>query len=159
MLNAYRLGIGMMLLNKKGKVFTGKRIGFPSTWEMPKGGIDKGELPKEALYREAVEEISTTNFKIIAESNNWLKCNFPIEFCKKFWNGKYIGQKQKWFLLVFLGQDSEINICTKEAEFKSWRWSDINDLTKTVVEFKRPLYKSVIKEFKPLILNYFNAAI
>lgn len=148
-----------MLFNKKGGVLVCQRAVSPFTWGMPGGGIDGKETPGETLYREATEEISTTNFKIIAESNNWLKCDYPTRFCKKWWNEKYIGQKQKWFLLEFLGQDSEININTEKPEFANWKWINIDDLEETVVEFKRLLYKSIVKKFKPLISDYFNEAI
>jgi putative (di)nucleoside polyphosphate hydrolase len=154
MSKAYRLGIGIVLINQEGKILIGKRFDshddYPA-WQMPQGGIDGKEAPKEAMYREAMEEIGTNNFKIIAESANWLSYDFPEEFIKMAYNGMFVGQKQKWFLLKFLGTDSEININTENREFTDWKWIDISDLEGIIIDFKKPLYANIVKEFKPLI--------
>jgi putative (di)nucleoside polyphosphate hydrolase len=154
MLNSYRLGVGIMLFNKKGEIFIGERISPSDVWQMPQGGIDDNEVPKDALYREVGEEIGTTNWKLIAELEDWLHYDFPEMFREEWFGGEYIGQKQKWFLLQFLGQDSDININTHEPEFLNWKWVDIAHLAEIIADFKKAMYLKVIKEFHPLILQH-----
>lgn len=137
-----------MLLNKEGKVFVGQRIDqISEAWQMPQGGIDGGEEPKEAALRELKEEIGTNNVTILAETKDWLFYNLPEELISKMWNGKYKGQKQKWFLAEFNGSDDEINIKTAHQEFSEWKWVEPEKIPELIVEFKRNLYKKLLYEF------------
>ena len=153
MSNLYRLGIGMMMLNSKNQAFVAERKKPKNAWQMPQGGIEMNELPQDALLREAMEEIGTNNFHIITESSNWLKYDFPLKYKRKWFSGKYIGQKQKWFLLNFLGDDDEININTVGAEFVSWKWIDVNELEEMIVDFKKEMYRNIVSEFNTVILK------
>ena len=153
MSNLYRLGVGIMMLNSKNQVFVAERKKPKNAWQMPQGGIEMNESPHDALLREAMEEMGTNNFYIIAESNNWLKYDFPLKYKRKWFKGKYIGQKQKWFLLNFLGNDDEININTVGAEFINWKWIDINKLEEMIVDFKREMYRDIMSEFNTIILK------
>ena len=144
----YRPCTGLMLLNTEKLVFVGQRIDTTmEAWQMPQGGIDDGEDPEDCAFRELKEEIGTNNAEIISRSNGWLTYELPDDLIGKVWGGKYRGQKQIWFLMNFLGNDSDINLETHHPEFSSWRWVDINDLPRMIVPFKRELYQSVIKEF------------
>lgn len=148
----YRKCAGIMLFNKEGKIFVGKRIdNHGDAWQMPQGGIDYGEDEKIAALRELHEETSVQNVKIIAESKEWLKYNLPDSLRNKLWGGKYKGQMQKWYLMEFLGYDDEINIKVKNAEFKEWKWVDIDLLPDLIVEFKRDIYAKLVSEFKPIL--------
>ena len=153
MSNLYRLGIGMMMLNSKNQVFVAERKKPKNAWQMPQGGIEVNELPQDALLREAMEEIGTNNFHIIAESSNWLKYDFPLKNKRTWFKGKYMGQKQKWFLLNFLGKDDEININTVGAEFINWKWIDVNKLEEMIVDFKKEMYRNIVSEFNSIILK------
>ena len=149
-----RLGVGIILLNDENKVFVGKRIDNPGKyWQMPQGGIDKNETFLEAAKRELEEETGIKTIKIIKELNEWFTYYLPKNLLGKIWKGKYGGQKQKWFIMKFIGKNYEINIKTKKAEFKEWKWININELTKVVVKFKYDVYKSIVKELKLLNLN------
>lgn len=147
-----RPGIGIMILNNKNQVFVGKRIDSRG-WQMPQGGIDLGETPSSAALREMEEEIGCGKGKIIAESKKWYSYNLPDSLIPKLWNGKYCGQKQKWFLIEYHGMDEEINLLTDIPEFEDWQWIDVAELTKIVVPFKRKLYKKVLSEFHEIIRN------
>lgn len=148
----YRLGVGMMIINQENKVFVGKRIDTKAeAWQMPQGGIDLGETPSRAAFREMEEEIGCANGKIIAESKSWYSYNLPKFLIPKLWDGHYKGQKQKWFLLEFYGSDADINLNTKFPEFDDWRWIEIDDLYSLIVPFKKRLYKAVIEEFRQFI--------
>ena len=147
-----RTGIGIILLNSKNKVFVGKRIDNPNKyWQMPQGGVDKNENYLEAAHRELREETSIINTKLLKEINKWFTYELPDDLIGKIWKGKYKGQKQKWFIMRFTGNEKEINIKTKNPEFKEWKWIDINQLTNIVVKFKIELYKKIIKELKYLL--------
>ena len=147
-----RTGIGVILLNSKNKVFVGKRIDNPNKyWQMPQGGVDKNENYLEAAHRELKEETSIINIKLLKEINKWFTYELPDDLIGKIWKGKYKGQKQKWFVMRFVGNEEEINIKTKNPEFKEWKWIDINQLTNSVVKFKVKLYKEIIKELKYLL--------
>ena len=124
MLDEYRMGVGIFLLNEKKKLWVGKRIDFKTNfWQMPQGGIDCNESPKEAMIRELGEEVGLKkNFKIVDETKNWLSYQLPQEIKKKVWNGKYVGQKQKWFACKFFGLDDEINLESHKPEFSEWKW-------------------------------------
>ena len=150
---AYRKGVGFMILNNDRKVWvgqrrdTGKLIG-PNTWQMPQGGINGTEAPWQAALREMKEEIGTVNIRLITESRDWISYDFPEELHTTLWGGRYVGQTQKWFLVEFLGKDSEINIDTRHPEFIAWRWVDAGQLPALIVPFKRELYLRVLEEFK-----------
>tara|TARA_B100001093_G_C26563485_1_gene899788 strand:- start:259 stop:753 length:495 start_codon:yes stop_codon:yes gene_type:complete len=146
----YRKGVGMMLLNKKGKIFVGQRFDKDkAAWQMPQGGIDKGESSIIALKRELEEETGiNSNFEIIKKSHKKYKYDLPLYLQKKLWRGKFKGQEQIWFLIRFLGNDNEINIKTKKPEFKKWMWVSTNELMKIIVPFKKELYANVLEEFK-----------
>ena len=148
---SYRPCVGLMVINEKKNIFTGQRLDFTSTaWQMPQGGIDEGEEDLNAAFRELREETSITqrNVELLAVSKNWFSYDLPIELIPKLWNGLYRGQKQKWFLMKFVGDDSAINLNTEIPEFSCWRWSTKDQLIESIVPFKKELYKSVIKEFQ-----------
>tara|TARA_B100000686_G_C16699259_1_gene922365 strand:+ start:887 stop:1366 length:480 start_codon:yes stop_codon:yes gene_type:complete len=147
-----RLGVGIVLLNLEDKVFVGKRIDNPANfWQLPQGGIDKNEDFLSAAKRELKEETGVKSVKIIKQLDKWLTYELPKNLLGKIWKGKYRGQKQKWFIMRFVGNEKEININTKNAEFKEWKWIEINQLPKIVVKFKLEVYKSIVKELNILI--------
>ena len=151
----YRPCVGIMLYNLEGKVFTGKRIDYKSSaWQMPQGGIEPGEEAKKAAIRELFEEtnISEEYIEFVHQIDEWLYYDIPKEMVSKFWNGKFKGQKQKWFLFKFLGSDSEINIITKNPEFSAWKWTSLESLTEEIVSFKKPIYKIVLEKFKQYLI-------
>ena len=144
----YRPGVGMVLFNREGKVFVAQRSDMISAaWQMPQGGIDSGEEPRDTALRELEEEIGTNKAEILAETADWLSYDLPIELVPKIWKGRYRGQRQKWFALRFLGSDADINIETKHAEFRAWRWEELHRVPAQIVSFKRDLYKQPIEEF------------
>ncbi len=146
----YRSGVGILLVNQNKKIFVGKRIDNQSdSWQMPQGGIDVGEDEDVAMFRELQEEtgISSQFVKIIKKSDNYFYYDLPYKLQKKFWGGKYLGQRQRWYLLEFLGDDSNINITTQEPEFSEWKWVEKVDLINLIVSFKRELYQQIISEF------------
>jgi putative (di)nucleoside polyphosphate hydrolase len=116
-------------------------------WQMPQGGIDAGETPREAALRELEEEIGTAKAEIMAESRDWLTYELPDWLVPKVWGGRYRGQRQKWFAMHFTGVDADINIATETPEFLDWKWEDINRLPELIVPFKRKLYQDVVAEF------------
>jgi putative (di)nucleoside polyphosphate hydrolase len=147
----YRPGVGIMLLNRSGQVFVARRIDMPSdAWQMPQGGIDPGETPLAAAWREMREEIGTDRARLLAESRVWLRYDLPRELVPKLWRGRYRGQQQKWFAFRFLGEDKDIDIATPHPEFSAWRWAPMDELPALIVPFKRQLYRDLIAEFGPL---------
>ncbi|MFQ5773696.1 MAG: RNA pyrophosphohydrolase [Kiloniellaceae bacterium] len=147
----YRPGVGLMLLNRRGQVFVARRIDTPgAAWQMPQGGIDEGETPREAAWRELREEVGTTKAEIVAESRAWLRYDLPPDLVPKVWGGRFRGQKQKWFALRFLGTDADIDIATAEPEFSAWRWAELDELPELIVPFKRRLYVELVAEFRHL---------
>lgn len=147
----YRPCVGIMLLNAQNKVFAARRIDTRAeAWQMPQGGIDEGEDPRTAALREMREEIGTDKAEIIAESAGWLEYDLPQELVPKLWGGRYRGQKQKWFALRFLGQDSDIDINTETPEFLEWKWVEMQELPSLIVPFKRALYERLVEEFRHL---------
>jgi putative (di)nucleoside polyphosphate hydrolase len=148
----YRRGVGIMLLNERNEVFVAQRIDMPSdAWQMPQGGIDEGESPLDAAWREMAEEIGTANAKLLARTRGWLRYDLPEELAATLWKGRYRGQEQKWFAFRFVGQESEINIATDRAEFSTWRWAAMASLPDLIVPFKRQLYVDVVAQFGHLI--------
>ena len=143
----YRKGVGMMVFNDQKKIFVGKRIDNQEAWQMPQGGVDENEDYETAAKRELFEETGIQSIRIIKKSSNEYIYDLPEHLIGKIWKGKYKGQKQEWFLIKFLGPDSEININQKHPEFNEWKWVNINDLPNLIVSFKKNLYLSVIKEF------------
>ncbi len=146
----YRRCVGIMLVNAAGKVFVGQRIDTEGAWQMPQGGIDKGEKPREAALRELVEEtgIPADLVTVEAKHPDWLTYNLPHDIVPKIWKGRYQGQKQRWFLLRFQGDDTQINIQTEHPEFSHWKWLDPDALVENIVPFKREIYAAVIAGFK-----------
>lgn len=144
----YRRGVGIVLLNDRGKVFVAERIDTPGAWQMPQGGIDKNETPREAALRELHEEIGTDKARIIAVTRTWLRYDLPEDLQAKIWKGKYRGQEQKWFLMRFTGGDADINIATVHPEFAAWKWLAFASLPRLIVGFKREIYKQVVAAFR-----------
>ena len=146
---AYRPCVGIVLI-KKGKIFAGQRLDYKSSaWQMPQGGIEDNESPKDAAFRELKEEtgIKKKHIKIILESKNWLRYDLPEELISKLWNGKFVGQKQKWFAMEFFGSDTDININTKFPEFSQWKWMTADQLINSIVPFKKNVYKKILTKF------------
>lgn len=144
----YRPGVGIMLLNRAGQVLVAQRIDMArAAWQMPQGGIDKGESPRAAAWRELKEEIGTDAAELIAESRGWLRYDLPAEVAARRWRGRYRGQTQKWFVFRFLGRDEDIDIATEKPEFSEWKWADMAELPELIVPFKRAVYRSLIDEF------------
>jgi putative (di)nucleoside polyphosphate hydrolase len=151
----YRPGVGIMLLNDEGSVFVAQRIDMPSdAWQMPQGGIDKGETPLEAAWREMLEEIGTNRAELLAESRDWLTYDLPRDLAARLWRGRFRGQRQKWFAFRFTGTDRDIDITSHDhPEFSNWRWAPMIDLPALIVPFKRHLYQQLVDEFRPLIAS------
>ncbi len=148
----YRPCAGMMVLNRDNQVFVARRIGLASEyWQMPQGGIDKGEDPLDAAVRELEEEIGTRNVELMFSLDEWLLYDLPDELVGKVWKGRYRGQKQKWFLFRFLGADSDINIVTDHPEFSEWKWTDLDQVAIDIVPFKRDIYETIVRKFRPHI--------
>tara|TARA_B100001123_G_C15207585_1_gene985885 strand:+ start:740 stop:1213 length:474 start_codon:yes stop_codon:yes gene_type:complete len=149
-----RNGVGIALLNKKNKIFVGKRIDNPkNSWQMPQGGIDEGENLLAAAKRELEEETSIKSVILLKELDEWLEYNLPQNLMGKIWQGKYRGQRQKWFIMKFQGKDEEINVKTKKPEFFEWKWVEPSKLSNIVVNFKLNIYKRIQKEVNDLNLN------
>ena len=155
-MNEYKLplrsGVGIVLLNNKNKVLVGKRLDNPKDfWQMPQGGIDINEDYLDAAKRELEEETSIKSVELIKELDGWLKYDLPEELVGKVWKGKYSGQKQKWFIMKFLGNDSEIDLETGKPEFIEWQWINVENLPGVIVEFKRKVYEDLLPKIKASI--------
>ncbi|MDC2986719.1 RNA pyrophosphohydrolase [Candidatus Pelagibacter bacterium] len=148
----FRIGVGIIVLNNKNQVFVGKRKDNPgNNWQMPQGGIDKGEDFISAMKRELIEETSIKNIKILKELEHLYQYDLPKNLVGIIWKGKFRGQKQKWFITRFLGEDTEINLKTKHPEFIEWKWIELEKLPEVIVYFKKEIYLSLVKEIKLLI--------
>ena len=141
-----------MLINRDNLVLVAQRIEqVAEAWQMPQGGVDEGETPRQAALRELKEEIGTDRAKIIAETEEWVHYDLPRDWADKVWNGRFRGQTQKWFAMRFLGNDSDINLATARPEFIEWKWTPSNSLIDVAVSFKRDNYAQVVAEFRHLI--------
>jgi putative (di)nucleoside polyphosphate hydrolase len=149
-----RTGVGIILLNQENKVFVGKRIDNPADfWQMPQGGVDKNENFLQAAKRELKEETGIRSIKVIKELEGWLQYNLPKHLLGKVWKGKYRGQKQKWFIMKFIGENDEVNVNTKNPEFLDWKWIQISKLPSVAVSFKVDIYKELKEELNSLNFN------
>jgi len=147
-----RNGVGIIVVNKENKIFVAKRIDNPKNfWQMPQGGVDEGEDFLKAAYRELKEETSIKNVKLIKELDGTTTYELPNHLLGIIWKGRFRGQKQKWFLMRFFGDEKEINIKTKNPEFLDWKWVDLNKITDLVVDFKLHVYKEIKEKVKNLI--------
>ena len=150
----YRPCVGLMVLNGDGDVFVGQRNDRDSqAWQMPQGGVDKGETAQDAALRELCEEtgITTDLVEIIGETDGWLPYDLPHDLVPRIWKGRFRGQEQKWFLMRFTGIDSQVNIKTDHPEFSHWRWQPVDQLVAHIVPFKKEVYTRVLAEFAPLL--------
>ena len=144
----YRPCVGIMLIDRGGRVFVAQRIDTPGTaWQMPQGGIDEGESPRQAALRELHEEVGTDQAEVLAESRELWRYDLPAELVPRLWGGRFRGQEQKWLALRFLGRDADIDIATAAPEFRAWRWAELAELPDLIVPFKRQIYLKVIAEF------------
>ena len=147
-----RNGVGVILLNNQNKVFVAKRIDNPKDfWQMPQGGVDQNESYLDAAYRELYEETNIKEIELIKEVEEFTTYELPDHLLGIIWKGKFKGQKQKWFIMRFVGNEDEINIKTKKPEFLDWKWIDVNEITKKVVDFKYEVYKKVKKEVEKIL--------
>ena len=147
-----RKGVGIILLNKENKVLVAKRIDNPKNfWQMPQGGIDEGEDSLKAAYRELEEETSIKNVELIQELDGTMTYELPNHLLGIIWKGKYRGQKQKWYLMRFTGDEKEINIKTKKPEFLDWKWIEINQITESVVDFKLHVYRDLKEKINKIV--------
>ena len=146
----YRPCAGVVLINADGLVFAGQRIDMPGAWQMPQGGIDEGEDPRQAALRELTEEtgVSPDKVEVLAETPGWVYYDLPPELLGKVWKGRYGGQRQKWVLMRFLGRDADIRIDTDHPEFQEWRWMPAASLLENIVPFKRGVYEEVLGVFR-----------
>ena len=145
----YRKNVGMVLINAEGHIFAGKRLdNNTDAWQMPQGGIDEGETPEVAAFRELSEEtgIHHSKARLLGKTKDWLSYDIPVDLIPKLWGGRYRGQKQKWFAFEFLGKDSDINIVTEEPEFSEWAWKSRDNLLSSIVPFKLDVYQRVFLE-------------
>ncbi len=147
-----RNGVGIIVLNKKNQIFVAKRIDNPKNfWQMPQGGVDEGEDFLKAAYRELEEETSIKSVELIKELDDTITYELPDHLLGIIWKGRYRGQKQKWFIMRFTGDENEINIKTTNPEFLDWKWIDINEITEVVVDFKLHVYKKLKEKIREII--------
>lgn len=145
---AYRSGVGIILLNRRGEVFVGRRNDVDGeAWQLPQGGIDGDESPRDAASRELREEIGTDKAEVIAESRGWFSYDVPADLARKAWGGRWKGQRQKWFVMSFRGEDADIELSSEHAEFDAWKWVRPSELPALAAPFKRKLYEKLVGEF------------
>ena len=149
--DGYRPCVGVMLVNRRGRVFTGERLDRPGAWQMPQGGMEPGETPEAAARRELEEETGIRSASCLAVAGGWKTYDLPGDLVGRLWGGRYVGQAQIWTLFRFTGAESEIDLATEEPEFGAWKWSPLPDLVREIVPFKREVYAEVVREFAPLI--------
>jgi putative (di)nucleoside polyphosphate hydrolase len=147
----YRPNVGLMLIGPGRRVFIGRRLNQPDAWQMPQGGVDKGETPVEAACRELGEEVGTTKALLLRESCSWVTYDVPLPVQPPHWKGRWRGQAQKWFALGFTGADSDIDLAAHDQEFSAWRWAAAGELLELIVPWKRPAYEAVLTEFADLV--------
>jgi putative (di)nucleoside polyphosphate hydrolase len=148
----FRQCVGIMMINDEKKIFVGQRIDNKyDAWQMPQGGVEAGENLEEAAFRELKEEIGTNEIKILARAKQWYSYDIPDHLITKFWEGKYRGQTQMWFLAYFKGKDGDIDLNTHEPEFKTWMWAAPKTLPDIIVPFKRKLYEDLLHEFQDFL--------
>jgi len=148
----YRPGVGVMLLDRQNRVFVARRIDMAGeNWQMPQGGIDKGEAPRQAALRELKEEIGTDQAEFLAETQGWLRYDVPKRISARIWGGRYRGQIQKWYAMRFMGRDADIDLATAHPEFDAWKWIAAAELPTLIVPFKRQLYLDILAEFDALL--------
>jgi putative (di)nucleoside polyphosphate hydrolase len=152
----YRQSVGALLINANGQVFVGQRLDTAGdAWQMPQGGIERGEAPCDAVLREIKEEIGTDKVAIVAQSDNWRCYDLPPEIAAKMWGGKYKGQRMKWFALSFRGGDHDIDVeRVAHPEFKTWKWIEPSKLPSVIVSFKKPLYEEILNEFESVLKQF-----
>jgi putative (di)nucleoside polyphosphate hydrolase len=149
---AYRPCAGVLLFNREGRVFVASRTDTPGAWQMPQGGIDKGEDPADAALRELREETGITSARIVGTIEEWVNYDFPDSILKAAGRGKWRGQKQRWFACAFTGDDREIDVLgAADPEFDAWQWVDLDDVPKQIVSFKREVYETVVNAFAALV--------
>ena len=147
-----RIGVGIIVLNNKNKIFVGKRKDNPvDKWQMPQGGVNKNENLLAAMKRELYEETSIKNIKVLKELDEWYEYELPKNLLGIIWKGKFRGQKQKWFIVRFVGKENEINLKTKHPEFIEWKWIKMDELPKVIVDFKKNVYEKLLIELKKFI--------
>ena len=154
----YRPCVGVMLINQEGRIWAGQRIDAPAgtaAWQMPQGGIDPDEKPRAAAYRELWEETGVTRDQVefLGKTHGWVTYDLPPDLLGKVWGGKYRGQKQKWFLFRYIGQDSDIIIDSEHPEFSQWKWIGAAEMLTAIVPFKRTVYEEVVRSFRAFILD------
>lgn len=143
----YRPCVGILLTDGAGRIFCARRIDTPDAWQMPQGGIDDGETPRDAALRELKEETGTNDAVFLAESGDWLKYDLPPKLAARMWKGRYRGQAQKWFAFRFTGQDDAFDLTAHQQEFDKWRWATPTEILETIVPFKKHVYQAVLEEF------------
>ena len=150
-----RIGVGVIVLNNKNQVFVGKRKDNPiDKWQMPQGGVDNNESFIDAMKRELYEETSIKNIQVLKELDGSLKYELPEDLVGKIWKGKYRGQKQKWFITRFTGNEREINLKTKYQEFIDWKWIEKDELPEVIVDFKKEVYQNLLRELKKFLIYF-----